>query len=228
MRPRTALDASLEHLRAGRYDEAGAIAESLATLPRMRFEMALAYKRGKRAQALELAETLWSACAADPTVMAILVEFQHPILREAAGEMLRRFASDSVYDVGCAWQRLAKQPADLDAWRDVISHLIVTGRSVDAVAGIAHALAERLADFDVWALLATLQLNYRQRDGLLATVDLGRRAFPDAPEMRATTVMIFLGLGDADSAQAEISAIRAAPASPLVLAAREAFARVRP
>ena len=221
------IEKALDLVRTGRLDEAEAAAESLSTLDRMRVHMALSYKLGDRARALDLAAQLWAACAADETVMAILVELDHPDLRGPAGELLRRYLSDGLYDVGPAWQSLRENPADLDAWRDVLSTLIVTRRSVDAVDGVAHALSERRAGFELWALLASLQMQYRVRSGVLATIALGRRAFTDAPDLRATIALMFMGLGDVAAAATELEAIREAPRSTMVDAARDAYARLR-
>jgi hypothetical protein len=221
------LTAALAQLRAGQEADAETSAGALVGFARMRFDMALAYKRGERARARELAAQLWHACAVDPTVMAILVDLDHPELRESAAELLRRFASDIACDVTAAWHQLETHPDDLDAWRDVISYLIVTGRAVEAVSGVARALSERVADFSLWARLATLQLTYRQRAGLLATIELGRRAFPRAPDMHATAAMILVGLGDLTAARDELAAIgEVVSDSPVVLAARSMLGSV--
>jgi hypothetical protein len=220
------LDEALALVRDGKLADAEVALADLRGFERLRLDMALAYKRGDAARSRELAAALWHAYVVDPTVLSVLVQLDHPELREPAGELLMRLASDAAYDVAPAWQRLAEQPGDLDAWRDIIAHLLATGRELDAVDGVAHALSERVADFTLWAQLATQMLAYRRRAGLVATIALGTRAFPHAFEMHATACMAFLALGDLASAERELAAVGERGAThPLVVSARSAMAQ---
>jgi hypothetical protein len=220
------LDEALGLVRDGKLADAEPALTQLRGFERLRLDMAIAYKRGDADRAREMAAALWHAYVVDPTVLSVLVQLEHPELREPAGELLMRLASDAAYDVATAWQRLAEEPGDLEAWRDIIVHLIATGRELDAVDGVAHALSERAADFALWAQLATQMLGYRRRIGLLATIELGRRAFPHAFEMHATACMAFLALGDLPSAKLALAAVGDRGAThPLVTAARAAMSQ---
>ena len=60
---------------------------------------------------------------------------------------------------------------------------------------------------------------------LLAAIELGHLAFPEAPPMVATSVQIFLGLGELEVARTVLSALPRRPVEhPLVIAARAAVA----
>ncbi len=219
------LAAALLLVREGRIDDAELAGQALTGPARVRLELAIAQARGDGPRALERAALLWHGCDVDPTVLAVLVHHAHPELGDAAAQLLMRTASDVAYDIAAAWRTLAERPGDLDAWRDVLSSLIARGRELDAVDGVARALGERQADFDLWALLTTILLGYRRRPGLHAAIELGRRAFPQAPEACATSAMILLGLGELEQAAAELDEIgHRASDHPLVVAARSAMA----
>jgi hypothetical protein len=219
------LEAALSLVREGRIDDAEAARPAFVGPALARLELAIAQARGDRSRVLELAEHLWHICEVDPTVLAVLVHNAHPELRDAAATLLMRSASDAAYDVSAAWTKLAERPGDLDAWRDVLSSMISGGRDLEAVDGVARALGERHAGFELWALLTTILIAYRRRTGLYAAVELAHGAFPHAPEACATSAMIFLGLGDLERAAAELAEVgnRAAD-HPLVTAARSAMA----
>ncbi|MDQ3365153.1 MAG: hypothetical protein M3680_06975 [Myxococcota bacterium] len=219
------LDEALALVREGRLDDARAATAMLSGAARRRLALAIAHARGDHAQALELAAWLWHASATDPTVLAVLVRGEHPTLRDAACDLLMRSASDVAYGTTPALRTLEATAGDLDAWRDVLAALIASGRDLEAVDGVAHALAERHADFALWALLVRLLVEHRHRPGLLAAIELAHHAFPHAAEARATTAMIWLGLGELDRAATELAAAdRHGGDHPLIVAAHSAMA----
>lgn len=218
------LEAALLAIRSGCQAEAETTRDALSQLELARFELAVSERRGDGTRALELATLLWHAVEVDATVLAVLVKYEHPALRHQAASLLMRSASDAAYNAAAAWQLLTESPDDLSAWRDVLASLVARGREVTAIDGVARALSERHADFDLWALLITTLLAYRRRTPLLLALELGRWAFSNAPELRATAALIFLGFGDHTRAAVELEAIGArAVAHPLVIAARSAL-----
>jgi hypothetical protein len=222
------LRAALQAFREGRESEAEAMRGQLAELELVRLELALAHRRGDGARAVELAARLWYAVEVDATVLAVLVHHRHPELRDVAAELMQRCASDAAYDLTAAWKQLAEAPGDLDAWRDVICSLVATDRAIEAIDGVARALAERHAEFGLWSTLVITLMAHRRRGALLLAIELARRAFPNAPEAHATCATIYIGLGDLDAADAELAAI--GPRShelPIVAAARAAMAEAR-
>jgi len=215
---------ALSLVREGRLREADEVAADLTGPARLRVDLALAVASGQRDRALELAASLWHTCNVDPTVLSVLVHFEHSELRQAAADLLERSSRDAAADRSEAWDRLTRDPADVAAWKDVLSTLIASGRDLEALDGVARALGERRADFTLWALLATTFLLYRRHSGLLATPELGHKAFADAPEVHALSALVHLGLGDGERADREFLRINRDGAEPeLVAIARRAM-----
>lgn len=220
---RYALESALALVREGQTTEAEGMRSQLEPLEQTRLDLALALRADDPARALELAASLWYRVEVDATVLATLVRYEHPELRETASDALMRNTSDAAYDVTAAWGTLATSPGDLDAWRDVLISLVAQGRDLEAVDGVARALSERQGDFGLWALLTTTLLTYRRGTALRHAIRLGRSAFEDAPQALATNALIYVGLGELAAAQRELDAIGAREAAhPLVVAARAA------
>ncbi len=220
---RLELASALALVREGRVAEAEAARSGLDPLEQTRLDVALALRADDPARALELAAALWYRVEVDATVLATLVRYEHPELREIAADALMRTTSDAAYDVTAAWRTLEASPGDLDAWRDVVISLVAQGRDLEAVDGVARALSERQADFGLWALLTTTLLTYRRGTALRHAIRLGRSAFEDAPQAIATNALIYVGLGELAAAQRELDALGAREvAHPLVVAARAA------
>ena len=222
---RTELASALALVRDGRVAEVQAAQSHLEPIERTRLELALALRGNDSARAVELAALLWYRVEVDATVLATLVRYEHPELRDLAVDALFQNTVDATCDVSTAWQSLAAAPGDLDAWRDVLSSLVAQGRELEAIDGVARALAEGHVDFGLWALLTTTLLTYRRGAALRHAIRLGRRAFEDAPEALATNALIYVGLGELAAAGDELDAIgQRQAAHPLVIAARAAVA----
>ncbi len=222
---RAVLATALAAVREGRSADAEASRPSLTSFENLRLELAQAYRAGEVERARRLAELLWLAAEADATVAAVLVEGAHPELAAPAGQLLQRTTRDAAIDLEPHWQRLAQSPGDPDAWAVILAGLIATEQDLIAVDGVARALAEGSGDFALWAQLVELLLFYRRRIALLAAIELGHLAFPEAPPMVATSVQIFLGLGELEVARTVLSALPRRPVEhPLVIAARAAVA----
>jgi hypothetical protein len=225
---RAALAEALSLVREGRPDEADARRPALTSLENLRLELAQTYRQGDVASARRLAEVLWRAAEVDATVASVLVEAAHPELAAPAAELLQRTLREATVELPPLWQRLAQGPGDLDAWGPLLAALIATDQDLVAVDGVARALAEGSGEFALWARLVELLLIYRRRIALLATVELGHLAFPEAPPMVATSVQIFLGLGELEVARTLLDGLRRpAVEHPLVSAARVAVAEAR-
>lgn len=219
---------ALAAVREGRETDAEAIRRRLAGLEIDRLDLALAHRRGQRERALEIAARLWWAVEVDATVLAVLVHHRHPELHDLAAALLQRCTSDATHDTTAAWHDLIEWPGDLEAWREVICSLVATGHALEAVDGVARALSDRCGDFALWLLLVTALMTYRRRRALALAIELGRRAFPGAPDMLATCGLIHIGLGDLAIARAELAAIgEHARTRPIVVVACTAMREVR-
>jgi hypothetical protein len=219
---------ALRLVREGRGEEAELAKTDLDEREVPRLELALAHRNGDGERAVSLAAELWQAAEVDPTVLAVLIHYHHPQLFEPASALLARTLADSSLDREAILVRLSRAPADLEAWRDLLSHLASVGCDVEAVDGVASALRESVGGFELWSLLATTLLIYRRRRALMLAVTLCRAAFPHAFEAHAAIALIFVGLGDVAAAEAELARVRPQDkAHVLVLAARDAIARLR-
>ena len=173
-----ALHAALEEVRADRAD-VGALAHPyLDPIEQRRLELALALRAGDRAAAVERAVILWDAMAVDPTVLATLVEYEHPALAGPARRLLERTLADATKDLAPAWEALAGDPGALDAWRDVIGSLVANGSPLQAIEGVALALAAGVAGFELWSDLTATLFEYRRGHALDQALRLGELAFP--------------------------------------------------
>ncbi len=220
---RTVLAEVLSAVRNGALEEVERRRGELSPHELIRLELALAYRDGDLASAYEIAAALWNVFEADVVVAAVLVEGDYPELATPAGEMLQRAVAAAGIDVEPCWHRLALNPGDLEAWTPILANLVAANQELVAVDGVARALAEGHGDFSLWAALVELLLAYRRRVGLLAAIELARRAFADAPTSVATVALIWLGLGELAEARRSLEQIdpRAAE-QPMVLAARVA------
>jgi hypothetical protein len=171
-----ALHAALRAVRGGAPDVAGGAYPYLAPIEQLRLELALALRAGDRAAAADCAAILWEEMAVDPTVLATLVACWHPELGRPAQVLLERTLADATRDLAPAWQALAADPGALDGWRDVIGSLVANGSPLQAVDGVARALAEGAGGRELRSLLMTILRDYRQGDALDEALGLGEPA----------------------------------------------------
>lgn len=222
------LRAALALVREGRLDEANAVRADLSYFESARLGLALAHHVDDRDLALELAALLWYAFEVDAIVASILAHYGHPSLREAAAALVERSTGDAAIDVTSTVQVLTDSPEDPDAWRELISSLVVCGSDIEAVHGVAHALAEGHGDFNLWAILVTTLMTYRRGAALRQAVILARHAFGANPEVRGICALVLFGLGDLEAGENELDAVGSRVATrSLVNVARSLLADVR-
>lgn len=173
------LHTALAAVRTGVDAIAGALAARLSPIEQHRLELAFALRAGDRAAAVERAVILWEAMAVDPTVLATLVEYDHAELAGPARRLLERTLADATRDVAPAWRALAEAPGALDAWQDIISSFVANGSPLQAIEGVARALAAGVAGFELWSYLTATLFEYRRGHALDEALRLGELAFPD-------------------------------------------------
>jgi tetratricopeptide (TPR) repeat protein len=205
----------LEHIRDGEIEKATAALDDLPEPSRTRAELALAYKRGDRQQAVALAAAMYRAGVWDPVVVSVLTVDGKGALRDAAEQTFAAVREAAGIDLPAAMARLEADPRTLSSWRPVLRVLVHAGRIRDALEGVALALQEGQAGRELWAMLGTELLIARARN----TPDvaaLGVQWFPSDPEVTALAALLQLASEDFDTAtELAVRAVRLNPASGL-------------